>query len=747
MTRLRTAGLAWLAVAAVVGANDSHAQTASPPLGGFIPLVGIAMTDESKTLDALDLGDIPFIADPAFSQQAPLLGSGGGYFDVALLDTGAATHIITQQAFDGFDIIGNQLRGTGVQDIGGATGVITTEINDAAGFYTAGLGDRTAEGAELKLDTNKLRGQTSFATLTAPDEWTLPNILGLPMAAQHGIVIRNSDPVIFQHEFPRQAAPGQPAPSRTVRTPQVELIDLGTGDQEGITRRAPLILNPGIGFIQGPQFVFNLGFDDILTGGGDIDIANNPASPSVVIDSNSNGGGLFLEVDMVDGGNRMDDRQLLFDTGASLTVVSQIMAKRLGFDAVLDKPDFELQVEGSGGVQGGVPGFYLDELNIDTIGGDFTLQNVPIAVLDVTNPNDPGNIIDGIVGMNLFNGRDIVIDAEASFGQGGNGPSLYIGDKVTNVRTWLNPTIASRGGWLSASRWAEGAVPDGLSDVLIAPQDGVFSAETVDLNSAASANRMTVRGTNETPITFVLEFNAELTVFADVMIEDGGRILMDNGRLDAQLINIFGGELGGFGDIFVGNGPITSNVRNLGGVVRPETLLAIDGDFSNAEDGTFATTVINSRGDRRADQLTASRFVFLDGTLEVDLSTGSQDLTIGDLFTIITAGDELFGQFENLVLPYEYDWQVNYSATDVTLEVIGENALGDFNGDGLVNPADYTVWRDGYNTQFTIGDFLDWKNAMLGGGGGASRGLVPEPGAAALLLMAAPLFGRVRRRW
>ena len=61
----------------------------------------------------------------------------------------------------------------------------------------------------------------------------------------------------------------------------------------------------------------------------------------------------------------------------------------IGGDAarrVLDQPDFLLQVEGSGGVSDGVPGFYLDELNIDVIGGSFTVQNVPIAVLDVTNP-------------------------------------------------------------------------------------------------------------------------------------------------------------------------------------------------------------------------------------------------------------------------------------------------------------------------------------------------------------------------
>ncbi|MEM7312710.1 MAG: hypothetical protein AAF497_06130, partial [Planctomycetota bacterium] len=60
-----------------------------------------------------------------------------------------------------------------------------------------------------------------------------------------------------------------------------------------------------------------------------------------------------------------------------------------------------------------------------------TLENVPVAVLDVTNPSDPGNIVPGIIGMNLFSGRDIIMDANPSVGQGGTGPSLYISDPVT----------------------------------------------------------------------------------------------------------------------------------------------------------------------------------------------------------------------------------------------------------------------------------------------------------------------------
>jgi hypothetical protein len=59
-------------------------------------------------------------------------------------------------------------------------------------------------------------------------------------------------------------------------------------------------------------------------------------------------------------------------------------------------------------------------------------------VLDVTNPNDPGNVIDGILGMHLFTGRDLVIDANPSIGQGGAGPSLYISNPVTETHVWTS---------------------------------------------------------------------------------------------------------------------------------------------------------------------------------------------------------------------------------------------------------------------------------------------------------------------
>ncbi len=163
-----------------------------------------------------------FLAQPSNSvggqSLGPFASTSDPYYDVALLDTGAATHILTSTASStfGFDIDGNGFDGTNTQTVGGATGFVDMTITDLLGVYVAGLGDRTAAGAGLQMNSSVLKGQTSVAILLADDGWKLPNVVGVPIAAQHGIHIQNSDPQIFTLN------------DRTVRTPQIDLTTLGS---------------------------------------------------------------------------------------------------------------------------------------------------------------------------------------------------------------------------------------------------------------------------------------------------------------------------------------------------------------------------------------------------------------------------------------------------------------------------------------------------------------------------------------
>jgi Aspartyl protease len=717
-----SAGMLWAAAFALVIAGRARADVS---IGGFIPFVGIGLTNQFETFDNDPTGTF-FIADPSFSWGGMPLGPGASaYFDLALLDTGAATHILTQAAASasGFSIQAEGFRGTNFQTIFGAGGEpISLRINDPLGVYAAGLSNRTGAGTALVMNTGAMRGQTSVATLEAPSQWTLPNILGLPMAAHHAIAIRNDQPQIFQHQ------------GRTVRTPNVSFIDLGSGADEGVLRRTNLRIRPSAGFLQGPFYVQNL---DIL--GGNLNFHDNPLSPSVI-----ENGAMFVEVDMANGTRSIQDKELLFDTGADLTVLSELTAARLGFDVLNDEPDFMLEVEGAGGVSGGVPGFYIDELNIDTVGGSFTMQNVPVAVLDLANPNDPANTLDGIIGMHLFNGRNLVIDANPAASQsGGSPPRLYIGDSVMQTHTWV--TMSPGVTWDSPGAWSPFGSPGVMWDARAINASG--SPQTASVEADSTVYRLTVAGSGSGTMTVQINDDRTLTTYGEALLESGGIVRLNQGGiLDAQFVNIDGGALVGTGEVLVGTGPVTGAVRNLSGRISPDTLfssvgeIAIGGDLANLKDGTLAFD-LGGTAFNQHDVIEVERFAFLAGTLEVslaDLGIGPYRPNVGDMFNIISTGDGVVGQFDNLILPAGFQWDVDYSDDAVVLKVLGIGLAGDFNGDGSVNTADYIVWR---KTGGTTEQYQAWRTnfgrANVGAGSAISTtGAVPEPGTITFLLFA-----------
>jgi len=70
---------------------------------------------------------------------------------------------------------------------------------------------------------------------------------------------------------------------------------------------------------------------------------------------------------------------------------------------------------------------------------------------------------------------------------------------------------------------------------------------------------------------------------------------------------------------------------------------------------------------------------------------------------------------------------------------------GDFNGDGQVNAADYTVWRDGLGSTYAAADYVVWRDNY----GATSPAValaqsVPEPASVLLALLAATAIGRRR---
>lgn len=114
--------------------------------------------------------------------------------------------------------------------------------------------------------------------------------------------------------------------------------------------------------------------------------------------------------------------------------------------------------------------------------------------------------------------------------------------------------------------------------------------------------------------------------------------------------------------------------------------------------------------------------VWLDGSLEpstFQIVLGNQnELGVGAHLGLGLSSGTRWGAFD-----VDY---FAYTQGVVLPELVGSPELpGDFNGDGVVNAADYTVWRDGLGTQYVQTDYQIWATNY--GTSNESGFAVPEP--------------------
>jgi hypothetical protein len=696
------------------------------PIDGFLPMVGISLTHEY-------IDDFTFAPVPSTTMSEPQLGAGGSaHYDVALLDTGAAVSILnaTSRPLFGID---DEFPGDAGDDgfaggntitIGGATCFVEGDILDPLGLYASGLQNppRTSTSGPLAITPSGMVGQTNTSMVAVPPESDLPNVLGLSFASQYTTRIRSDQPQIFSMN------------GHTVRTPAIEFHPRGSGGM-GITRKAPLSLNGDSPVT--PQHIPTLNPDLILDTPWE-----DPFAPTVVF------GGLFLTVDVEDDaageGGELDNYQFFFDTGASVTVLSEFNAFQLGFDVTVDEPEFTLAIVGSGGTKLDVPGFFVDKFTLPALGGSIVATNVPVIVLDIADPSDPNNIIDGFVGTNLLSGRNLTIDPNPAT-SGGPSAGLYISDPVTVQANW---TSTSSSAWDQAGSWSNAAVPANLTianvrrtSAAIVP--AVISSNTtvweVNISGLSDSQRMTLSITN----------GAKLTTFTGLNIEQFGEFSLANGSLDVQYVDIRnGGRLTGNGSIATGSGPIPGQVENVAGVVAPNGptsvtapgTINIEGRFSNGFAGTVELHVAGASAGQ-FDRLVVDGPITLDGTLRV---VSSASLAPRTELAVITSTDGIVGEFEMLDLPAlsgDRAFVVDYSELAVTLKV---TLRGDFDGDFDFDNDDLAKWRAGYGSKYSGQDFLHWQRRL--GTTIPNVSAVPEPAGAALALTGLALGTHRKRR-
>jgi T5SS/PEP-CTERM-associated repeat protein len=240
---------------------------------------------------------------------------------------------------------------------------------------------------------------------------------------------------------------------------------------------------------------------------------------------------------------------------------------------------------------------------------------------------------------------------------------------------------------------------------------------------------------------------------ASLTVSNGGTVQAINGLI-----------VGTLGEVH-GNGSITANVQN-GGLVSPGNspgVLTITGNYTQSTAGKLLIELAGTAPGAQYDQLLITGSAALDGALQVSLLSGFAPSS-GSSFDILTATGGITGTFSNQQLPMLAGglvWNLSYGPNDVILSVGG--VLGDYNHNGIVDAADYILWRktlgqfgaglaaDGNNNgTIDTGDFNIWRahfGQTAGSGAGTiANAAIPEPTSLLqIILMAAILSTRQHR--
>jgi T5SS/PEP-CTERM-associated repeat protein len=202
-----------------------------------------------------------------------------------------------------------------------------------------------------------------------------------------------------------------------------------------------------------------------------------------------------------------------------------------------------------------------------------------------------------------------------------------------------------------------------------------------------------------------------------VGVEGEALLTVADGGSFSSLLTIVGPE----GEVR-GNGTITSTSFQNNGLVSPGTspgTLHITGAYTQSAEAKLLIEIASTTA---FDRLEIIGTATLGGLLEVALLNGFVP-ELGDSFAIMSATGLLNLQLADSMLaplPTGLGWELNHVGNALFLDVVAAGLPGDYNGDGTVNAADYTVWRD------TLGQIGAGLAADGTGPAGTSDGIVDQ---------------------
>ncbi len=683
----------------------------SPPINGFVPQVIFGLTDE-KTADDFD-----------WEAQRSIVPQGSSlpvshppkYFS-AVFDSGSNTHLFSFDTYIEMDIPDSGRVGAHTAELVGANGSEEAEISDPLGVYVTGLGNAVSPvTTALTPKSGTLRGQYNTSILTAYEDSALPNIVGSPMLAQFQVGIRNTRP----HHLVVNSQP--------IDSPHVTMGNIDTPAPNNQWVRLTVTKASPSGTVATPTYIPS--FDDFE------DLSDNPSNPTFwnALMSSANGSHT---------GGSFSGQPFLFDTGAQVTVLSEDTASSVGFYSAgpnPSTPDFYVEIAGVGGQVDQVPGFYMQSLSISTNGGPITWNNVPVIVYDVVDPTDGDGFVPGILGMNLFTDRDLIINGNSANAAVGTG--VFIGPIF---RQWKSD---GSGNWSDATKWQSG-IPNG-QNIPATFYDAITSQRTVNVDgnytvgsmSFDNTNRYTLSGTGRITVDATggeallyvgsgsHTISAAMTLASDTAVEivpgskltissdvtATGRTINKSGdgtlemkNVRAATLNLTGGKVA-----MLPNGGSTGtsvvNALNIGSTSRLD-LSNNDLIIRNGNVGSWASPYTSVQGLVQkglnggtwdgVGGIITSQAAAMSSLTTLAVASATSVLGIGASATAIWSGQTVAGS--DVLVMYTYagdanlDGMINpddYANIDFYSHVVGATGYvnGDFNYDGGINADDYAL--------------------------------------------------------
>lgn len=348
----------------------------SPPIDGFIPWVAVSITNaRSDELDFFGYTEMSVVGD--FLTDHPETD-----YAIGIFDTGAAIHLMGNADAAQAGVFDAGLDGPMTIEISGATGSVDAIVSYPLGIFVDGLDaiePNSPGDPNGLLDTSAMVGEwnVSIALGQVPEQNApdLPTVIGTPLSVYLAADVHADQQITVTHN------------SQEFTGPAITVYEHNDPCLPTYTNNITLELRPGGGAVAYWPFVNPDPYEVY------------PMIPSAIIGDKFQSLFFFPEVDLAEDGNSAIDRsEFIFDTGASVTVISSTLANSLGLKP--GEPDFEVVIIDVTGAVTTKPGFYVDSLSIPSSGQLLSFTNVPVIRLDIASPE--GGFLDGVIGMNLF---------------------------------------------------------------------------------------------------------------------------------------------------------------------------------------------------------------------------------------------------------------------------------------------------------------------------------------------------------